>query len=125
MLKNKYFVLGLSVVCILVILFVLILFVDIIAKKDKSENAKDGQTFSYSDHAVDSDKKAYKYLLKATKETVSIYIVRDEFNEELEFYDYAAINLGQLSPDDRKNIETGIYFDNEKELYKFLEAYSS
>ncbi|MGN0318830.1 MAG: hypothetical protein ACI4E1_12940 [Lachnospira sp.] len=126
MFKNKYFIVGLCVAGLIVSLLLLLFFVRIINSDNDSRDGIEDTTDSSGGLAIDTDKSNfYKYMIKATKDTVVIYIVRDEFNEELEFFDYASIRLEQLPVDARKNIETGIYFDNEKELYEFLQAYSS
>lgn len=67
-----------------------------------------------------------RYVVMQTMSDIIIYQEQQTDNgTELTFFDYAAISV-ELLPDDLKSeIEEGIFFDSEEELYAFLQTYSS
>ena len=67
-----------------------------------------------------------KYVIRDIGDGIAIYrcIVSEEGETE-EFYDYAAINTENYPEDIAESLESGIELYGDKELYEFLQAYSS
>ena len=110
----------------IVLLILAILFVAINNQEKspyKKINETETQVKSYtSDQVVEQtlQPKEYKYYAIEKEGRLSVY----ENVKETLFMD-TAIEIRLLPEDIRKKIERGIYFENEAELYDFLESYSS
>ncbi len=70
-----------------------------------------------------------KYIVRDIGEGIVIYKCvsggNDDGDEIQEFFDYALINTDSLPYDMKEMLKNGIEFYGEKELYEFLQAYSS
>lgn len=90
-------------------------------KQNSSENSTSHTEEDSTNSIISSNEYiAYNYCAKIDNGRVSIYDAKLQT-----IYMETAIEVRFLSEEIRKELETGIYFKTEEELFDFLESYSS
>lgn len=115
------------IVCVFVFL-VSVLFVFVFVKTEKKEHLpgddtefEQVKTETENRNAVEiANEKDYKYTIVDDEGRLTVYIIKTK-----QIFLESAIETELLPAEIQEKLKTGIYFKNEKDMYDFLESYSS
>lgn len=120
-------------VCVVIAVMIVLVIMLLVINKPAKNNIYDEQETNNNAYTMQAEVNkteqasvaAVKYMVKQVNGQVCIYKLVDYNGEEKqEFFDYAFINP-EISGDIDDKLQAGIIFYGDKELYDFLQSYSS
>ena len=118
---------GICIILATIVVILALLYIKLIneSQLDNRQNSTENSTMITEDDSTDSiisnqEYVTYYFYAKNDNGRVSIYDVKSQT-----LYMETGIEIDLLSEEMRQELESGIYFKNEEELFDFLESYSS
>ncbi len=111
---------GISVFLSLLLVTLSLIYIKINNETKPKENEIATETESEKTIEISQEYTVYMFYAKEEYGKLVIYHVNNQ-----EIYMETGIEIATLPEEIRQNLDTGIYFETEKELYDFLESYSS
>lgn len=88
----------------------------------KNESVQEAVGVDGNSKEQDNNMGDKKFLVIEENAKISIYEMK---NGEKVFYDFAAVEKSLMTDNIKQQLKNGIYFLSERELYEFLQAFSS
>ena len=118
-------------VILLIILAMLLLMIMFLCTPKADKSKDDGrilvsETRPEAQFDVKMDSVNYAYMIKKKGDYYAIYKISNtdgKYSEE--FFDYTKLNVETMEREIRESLDKGRYFNDEYDLYAFLQAYTS